>query len=384
VTPILDRTVANGKSYQAGLGVDNFTIVHLYGTPYEQGYARGQLVGSNFASLIADFPTYIEQMIESKVKWLPQWLVDFVAVYGAPKLLDLTIDVTKEFTPASYIQEMQGMADATGIDMHEIWRINVFPEAIKAACTIVGANGPATPGGTLAHLRALDFAINNPLRDSPTVTVHHNQAQGKPSIANFGWSIMIGVLTGFAETGLGVGEKLWYGHDEYDAIRGKPWMFILRDAIEQANIWAALDSIQTANRTCAIHAGIGDANLNQFRGVEMAAKYFEVFNDTSLNYTEHPIIPGVVYWDKYVQPTHSYCLADLLQMYHGNLTAEVLALQVAPVLQTGDFHAITFDYANQFAYVANTQKTNVTQGLPNAYQRQYTKLDMRSLFKEQL
>jgi len=248
--------------------------------------------------------------------------------------------------------------------------LNMFPEVIKAACTIVGATGAATPNRLLSHLRALDFGTDNPLRDSPQVTVHHNQAQGKASIANFGWSLMIGVLTGFSETGLGVGEKVWEGDNaaSYDGIRGKPWMFILRDAIEAANIWAALDGMQAANRTCAIHVGIGDFKANQFRGVQMAKKFFEVFNDTSISYAAHPIIPGVFYWDKHMQPSNNPCLGDLLLQYHGNLTAEALALLVAPQSQTGDFQAVTFDYQNQVAFVANARKSYTTTGGASAYQ----------------
>jgi len=117
----------------------------------------------------------------------------------------------------------------------------------------------------------------------------------------------------------------------------------------------------------------------KFRGLEIAAKAFNVFNDTSINYAEHPILKGVVYWDKHAQPTSSYCLSDLLQEYYGNLTAATLAFKIAPVSQTGCFHSVAFDYYTMTAYVANPRKTNDT-GPQNAYDRQYTYLNLTKLY----
>ena len=161
-------------------------------------------------------------------------------------------------------------------------------------------------------------------------------------------------------------------------------MFILRDVLYTKSLEEALSTMKNANRTCTIHVGVGDGVENEFRGVEMAKDYFQEFNWTTLNYTNHPAIKDVVYWDKHQQPSHFDCLPRLLEAAHGAITAEYLALNVSGVGETGDYHSVAFDYAEKIAFFANSRKTNVTTGNLNAYARQYTWLNVSALFAEQL
>jgi hypothetical protein len=52
---------------------------------------------------------------------------------------------------------MQGIADGSGLDYNQIRRINLFPELIRATCTMAGTWGSATASGHLLQLRALDW-----------------------------------------------------------------------------------------------------------------------------------------------------------------------------------------------------------------------------------
>ena len=384
--PVLIRSVPNGKLYLAGQGNDTFEVMHLWGTPYEMGYAQGQLRAEAFPKVWSHFTDYIESMINSKIHDLPQWLVDLFAQYGAPLLLQMSYANTKPFTPQRYLDEMQGIADGAGIDVKIIQNINMFPELTKAACTIVGANGVATPNGKIQHLRALDFSPHCPIKDYPQVTVYHG-ANGSATIANIGWAGLIGSLTGISDTSIGIGEKVWLRHTKgISGVHGEPWMFILRDVLMTANMDEALSTIVNANRTCAIHVGIGDSTTNTFRGVQMAKERAEIFNWSSVSPSfsdkQHPVIEDVMYWDKHEQPTFSYCLSDLLQMYHGQITAKDLALNIAPTSGTGNMHCVTFDYEAQLAFIANARKTNVTAGPLNAYERQFTQLNLTQLWME--
>lgn len=385
--PILLKKVPNGKLYLAGCGNDTFRIVHVWGTPYQQGFAQGQLQPNAIRALPGMITTYIEEMIAGNVpSWIPQWVIDIVAEYGAPYLFELTYNWTKPFTPQRYIDEMQGIADGAGVDVKQVIAYNMFPETTKAACTIVGATGPSTANKQIAHLRALDFPVDCPIKDYAQITVYHSGANStEPNVANFGWAGMVGSLTGLSDTAIGVGEKVWINHPKgIEGVHGQPWMFILRDVLIQPNMDAALATIQNANRTCAIHVGVGDSTTNTFRGLTIAKDSYTVYNDTSLNYPEHPILPGIMYWDKHVQPTSSYCLPTLLRQYYGSIDAETLALKVSAAGATGSFHSITLDYANLVAFVANSRKTTVTSGDINAYNRQFTRVDVKKLFAEQL
>jgi hypothetical protein len=53
----------NAKLYTVGSGDDQIYIVHLWGTPYQMGYAHGLLVKDRMIGLVDTFWTYMEKQI---------------------------------------------------------------------------------------------------------------------------------------------------------------------------------------------------------------------------------------------------------------------------------------------------------------------------------
>ena len=45
-----------------------------------------------------------------------------------PVLLDLTANMTAPYTPKYYYDELQGMADASGVAYQQLLRVSMFPE----------------------------------------------------------------------------------------------------------------------------------------------------------------------------------------------------------------------------------------------------------------
>jgi len=271
-----------------------------------------------------------------------------------------------------------------------VQNINMLAELIKAQCSVIGANGAATAqgplNGSLAHLRTLDGmgGYTMPIKDYALVAVFHPDASlDEPVYANFGWVGLLGSVTGFGEH-VGVGEKLWADEPANSmSVHGEAWTFITRDVLAAKSFADAKQILVNAHRTCAVHLGLGGRAHNEFAGVEMDADVITFFNASSqLHYPQHPYFEGIVYWDKYGQPTQSYCFADLFAGRYGRLDAEWLATTVAGTARTGDLHAATFDYASQVAYFSNARKTFATDGAIYAYDRQFTRLDMAAAFAE--
>jgi len=98
------------------------------------------------------------------------------------------------------------MADATGLDIWDLRGVQMFPELIKAACSILGVWDKASSTSKLFHLRALDFDFTNPIGQYPTVVVYHSTEVGSVPFANIGWVGSIGTITGYGKY-TGVGEK---------------------------------------------------------------------------------------------------------------------------------------------------------------------------------
>jgi isopenicillin-N N-acyltransferase-like protein len=82
-------------------------------------------------------------------------------------------------------------------------------------------------------------------------------------------------------------------------------------------------------------------------------------------------------------PNYDLVLSAQLQKNYGNLDAAYYISNVLPIVQTGDVHAAVFDLTGQFMYVSYEATNASSVPLPfNAYDRQFTRLDLNALFAE--
>jgi hypothetical protein len=252
----INATGGNASLYMAGTGDDVFSVVHLWGTPYQKGHAHGTLMKVPMSSFVrrayAYFESEFEQSLNSSVPWIPPKMSKWVADVGLSVALDLTYDATKKFSGSYFYEEMQGMADATGLNYKMIRRVHMIGELTKGSCSMYGAWGDATLGGKTLQMRALDWDTSGPFQDYPQVTVYHKEVAAtaeqdgdealpiteeatEQSFANVGWTGWIGSITGMSEVNTAISE---IGVSYPDATFGKesrfgvPFTFILRDILQ--------------------------------------------------------------------------------------------------------------------------------------------------------
>jgi len=375
------KQVPNGKLYTTG-GPDlnpNIFVTHLYGSPYEMGYAHGQLFQDILPQVYSGMLDYIYNEVESYIKFLPQYLQEIIAEYGVYAALEGTYYLTSPFIEDAYVQEVQGIADAININAGQIMRVLLFPELIQAGCSMMGAYGESivNTNGTLFQLRALDWDTDTPLQQWPMVLVYH-PTNGN-AFATLTWAGFTGALTGWSQSGMSICEKVWISYKGKQNRAGIPFHFLLRDILQfDTTIDAALARIWNATRTCSIWIGLGDSS-NTFNAVSYSYQELDVYND--YNRTNHTSIKDVVYVDKHVQPSSDPCMPDLINEYYGNLTAENIFRHITAEFQTGDMHFSVFDHANKLIYVANASPYINGTAIP-AYNRQVTRLDLNALFNE--
>lgn len=384
------RSSTNGKLYM-DYGVNPpIRIVHVWGTPYEMGFATGSLLSAELKSFLPKVMDYFETSAgDSFPKDTPTWLLNLIEKHGVPLALDFTYEMTKPYTPSHYEEELSGIAAGAGISLKEIRRLNMIPELIKASCSMVGAWGPAIKnariGSTLYQLRALDWDTKGPFNDNPVVMVYHAQGQGeKPSydFATLGWTGFVGALTGYSSANVGICEKYWGGYNGTYIESGYPFPYVLRDILQfDGDIESAFKRIQDARRTCAIFVGLGDSKSHQFRAVEYSHSYLDIFNDKDYpDYKGHPRMDGLVYIDKHFQPSYDACLGNALAEKYGQVDESAL-IYAASMHQTGDNHAAVYDYSRNFMYVASASSATTPPVIP-AYNRQFLKLDLDALWAE--
>jgi len=94
----------------------------------------------------------------------------------------------------------------------------------------------------------------------------------------------------------------------------------------------------------------------------------------------HPRLDQMVYYGMdWLCPGYSEVLGKQLSSFHGKLTPENTISDVVAITQTGDLHIAIYDLTDNFMFVSNAKK-NESPGPKMAYDRQFVKFNMTSLF----
>ncbi|XP_072044139.1 protein dcd1A-like [Amphiura filiformis] len=391
--PVFVKQAANGKLYTAGQGDDKFYLLHVWGTPYEMGFAHGTLLKEEATDLLDSVWQYLEdQVIEAingTVKIFRPWFLEDVSNFGLDVALDLEILATEKYSGKYFLEEIKGLGTAAGVDYRKIQRIHMLGELTKGDCSMFGAWNSAVPKpGTILQLRALDWNVDGPFKNHPQVTVYHPNSGNGRAFANLGWSGWIGSITGMNDRQMAISEiGVSYPDDSFgsESRFGIPFTYILRDVLQFDNtLDDAVNRMANAHRTCNLILGVGDGKLGTFRGVQYSYAVSNFFDDKNLrpDATWHPKIPDVVYWGMdWLDADYSSVLARQLTKYHGNITAENTIRDITAIVQTGDLHIAIYDLNMNYMYVANAKKASA-KGAIYAYDRAFVKLDMKALFAE--
>jgi len=75
---VLNKTVENGKLFTVGSGDDAVDLLHLYGTPYEMGFAHGKLLKDKLLAFYPQVETYLAQQVSKKAARNPvyKWVLE--------------------------------------------------------------------------------------------------------------------------------------------------------------------------------------------------------------------------------------------------------------------------------------------------------------------
>ena len=392
------RTAKNGVLQEAGPEGQRFDVLHVYGTPYDKGFAQGTLIKEEIKRFVHDTFAYLTSMVvDSMDDRFPKAVRELIVRFGMKEALSWCAKVTAPFTPQSFFDELHGIADASGVPYDTLLQLNLFAEITKASCSFMGAWGPATEGGKTFQLRALDYDTDGPFKEFPLVTIYHPE-DGQQAFASVGFPASIGVLTGFSEKQIGISEigvsfpddSFGQGTDNTppEKVHGIPWMFLLRDVLQQATSGSeGIKMIQDASRTCNLIIGVGDGKAAQVHGIEYSGYVATPYADVDLlpvNSSWHAPIPNVVYnamdWQC---PNFDIRMYEQLSQYAsaGSISANTMIHNVLPTVQTGNLHAAVYDLTDSAVYVSFMPRGQDPAAAPvYAYAAQWTKLTMADLW----
>eukprot|EP00051_Salpingoeca_urceolata_P026450 m.477358 g.477358 ORF g.477358 m.477358 type:complete len:444 (+) comp20814_c0_seq1:1427-2758(+) len=389
--PKFVRSVPNASLFTVGEGDDKLNVVHVWGSPYEMGYAHGLLMKKEATGLVDAVWAYLELQVEQAINGtnvhLKPWFMELVADAGLDLALDLTMDATRPFTGKYFFDEMRGMADATGLSFRKMERIHMIGELTKGACSLYGAWGEATAStGSLMQLRALDWDVDGPFKNFAQITVYHPNEGNGHEFANIGWTGWLGSITGISSKQMAISEiGVTFPDDTFgkESRFGNPFTFLLRDILQFDKTLEDTEThLKSAHRTCDLIFGVGDGKSKSFRSVQYSHSVANFFTDTDMEPTAdwHPRMKDVVYYGMdWLCPGYSVVLHEQLQKHHGNITAENTIRDITAITQTGDLHIAVYDLTNMILHTANALKDG-GKGPKLAYQRPFIRLDMKKVF----
>jgi hypothetical protein len=174
-----------------------------------------------------------------------------------------------------------------------------------------------------------------------------------------------------------------------EKVKGSPWMFLARDVLQyDGSMDDAKVRITNASRTCNLIIGLGDGNVGKSNGCEYSghvANFYDDSNQLPVNDTWHQVIQDTVYngmdWNC---PSYTSVLGEQLSKYHGSIDENVVIGNVLPTVQTGNLHIAVYDLTDMKMHVSFARRSTANQTEPfYAYQRQFTRLHMDTIFAEQ-
>jgi isopenicillin-N N-acyltransferase-like protein len=316
--------------------VDQYTVLHVRGTPYEMGYQHGALlkkhVRENMGFLMAELssPTLVKL---GSFKVNPRSVIRGICEFQ------------RKHIPPSYYEELAGLAAGAEIDEDDIRIGNFLPELMH--CSGFSTMNSATKDGTLYHGRVLDYAIDWRLQEHAVLMVA--EPTGGIPFVNVTYAGFIGSVTGMNARHVSIGEM---GGGGYGHWNGVPMAVLVRQVLGSAeNLLEAVTLFRDQPRTCQYFFVIADGKTNQAVGMEASWNRFELIQPGSTNdLLPTPVKDCVLLsaGDRYRQ------LVRRVEQGHGDFTAEsARRLMDRPVSMNSNLHNVLFEPASLRLWVAN-------------------------------
>lgn len=215
-------------------------VLVVKGTPEQMGQAHGAL---------------LKELIPNVT---PRTMAVVASTYAATKgdwfydRIEEIIKRSSPHTPKRFIQELNAIAQASGVEEKHIQQANFFPELFH--CSGFAARNSATLDGKILHARVLDYMADIFLQKYTVLQVFI--PEGYNAWMSVGYASFVGTVTAMNEHGLAIGEMGGGGEGDWDGI---PMTWMLRDIMERAKtVREALEIIKSTPRTCEYYYVISD------------------------------------------------------------------------------------------------------------------------------
>jgi isopenicillin-N N-acyltransferase like protein len=344
-----------------GKGEDQIEVIVVSGTPHEMGYELGKhLKGQAFetAKLTLDEAAKKDSTYMSRKNLLLAWKIN------------------EPFMDKRFIEELEGFAEGSGIDLNMLKAAHIVPLLAPYSCSGVDAWGKATANGHLFQIRNLDYSLDAGLQNHPIVVVY-NPAKGVPH-ANITFAGMISSHTGINAKSVVLGEKGESPANQapYD-LHGTHFSILFRRILYDAKSLSDAEKIiETTPLLKRYYFFVGDGKLKE----NAAVKYLVTTPDavrlhkwTSMDKTDN-LVPKV-----YQDITYSTMNNDVATKYidenYGHIGAPEMIKLSQSVAVKKNLVDVVYDATSLEIWVANATNSQ------SAAERAYVHIELKKYFK---
>jgi hypothetical protein len=259
---------------------DGIRILHINGSNYEMGYQHGILLKNEVIVNYNAFIHWANQKGFSYDDLLTSWVI------------------MQPYIPTRYIEEMQGLADATSLSFQKIALLNVGPYFV-INCGSFAAWGSATLDGKLYHARSHDMSITIQDPDTGSYLVENQLLIVRKPDGSFK-SIApstagdVACSDGINEMGIVPGMLSSRTNDE--TFQGIGVGFRVRIVLDTAATLSEATQILTENKTLGYNFIVSDGKIPEAYAIETTATLFYVSSWNTSSESRSPFweIPYVV------------------------------------------------------------------------------------------
>jgi len=255
---------ADGYRTSVEAGGRVIPVVVVKGTPYEMGYAFGDLMKEEVNGLLLGYLSAAQG--SGDARYTDQ------SLDGAWKALAPN-------TSPRFTEELHGLADAAGIPFEKVLRAHMIPVISDYACSGIAVWGDATKTGHLYQIRNLDYDTHSGLQNFPCLVVYI-PAQGIPHL-NVTFAGSIGVNTGLNAEGIALTEIGDSPASDFPFdLNGVHFTTMFRDILYDAHtIDDAVSMVKNAKRIKKYHYVIGDGKAKRAVKMKAWAPDLQIWND---------------------------------------------------------------------------------------------------------
>ena len=342
-------------------GDDRIEVVVVSGTPHEMGFELGKHLK--------------EKALETVKRMLGAAQMEDSVHLSVKKLLQAW-KTNEPFMDKRFLEEMDGFAEGSGIDVNLLKAAHTLPMVSPYSCSGVDAWGKATSNEHLYQIRNLDYAINAGLQTYPVVVIY-KPTKGVAH-ANVAFSGMMSSHTGINAQSIVLGEigESPASQAPYD-LHGKHFTIMFREILYDAKkLSDAEHIIENSPLMKRYYFFVGDGKLKE----HAAVKYLISTPDPvhlhkwSDNDPTDTLVPKV--YNNIVYKTMKNDVAvKLLDEFNGHIGSKEMIQLSQAVAVPKNLVDVVYDATALEMWVAFATSTQPASA------RQYIHLDLKKYFK---